>query len=168
MTTRSSFDAETTDVETTDVETTDVAVLAHELRLLAGALHRRVRGEAGTGRLTATQFSLLARLERDGTASPGELAAAEGITTQAIGQGLSVLAAEGLVARRPHPSDGRQVLAEPTEAGSKLVAEDRRSRESWIAQALGSLDHAELQHVAETVRLLSRFVATSRAGVGRQ
>jgi DNA-binding MarR family transcriptional regulator len=137
----------------------NVAELAHELRLIAGELHRRLRTDTSAGTLTATQFSLLARLERDGPASAVTLAAAEHVTTQAAGQCLAALERESLVVRRPHATDGRQVVAEVTAKGRRFVDDSRRSRESWIADALGrEFAPRELRQLNEAVQLLRRLV----------
>lgn len=137
----------------------NVAELAHELRLVAGELYRRVRTDALVDPLTTTQFSLLARLEREGPTSAVGLAAAEHITTQAVGQALAALERKGLLTRRPHATDGRRIVAETMVQGHQLVEHSRRSRESWIANALGrDFTSRELHQLVEAVPLLRRLV----------
>jgi DNA-binding MarR family transcriptional regulator len=137
----------------------NVAALAHELRLIAGELHRRLRADTSAGGLTATQFSVLARLERDGPASAVTLAAGEHVTTQAAGQCLAVLEREGLIIRRPHATDGRQIVAEATARGRRFVDDSRRSRESWIAETLNDkFAPRELDQLTEAVQLLRRLL----------
>jgi DNA-binding MarR family transcriptional regulator len=61
------------------------------------------------------------------------------------------LEAAGLVLRRPHPDDGRAVLAEITEAGRTLV----ESATTALVEAefgLGALDEAGLRALSELLR----------------
>jgi len=68
------------------------------------------------------------------------------------------LEADGLVSRRPHPDDGRAVLAEVTEAGRALV--ERATRELVGADfALGALSDEQLAE-------LSALLAPVRRGAG--
>jgi len=137
------------------------APLAHELRLVAGELHRRLRIEAAASDLTGTQFSLLARLDREGPGSAAQLAAAEHITSQAVGQSLTVLERQDLVVRGPHPTDGRAIVAQATTKGRRVVEQSRQARESWIARALDSeLSTQELRHLADAIPLLWRIART--------
>jgi DNA-binding MarR family transcriptional regulator len=137
----------------------NVAELAHELRLISGELHRRLRADTSAAGLTATQFSVLARLERDGPASAVTLAAGEHVTTQAAGQCLAALEREGLIVRRPHATDGRQLVAETTVRGRRFVHDSRRTRESWIADTLSQqFAPPELRQLTEAVELLRRLV----------
>jgi DNA-binding MarR family transcriptional regulator len=138
---------------------TDVAEVAHELRLLAGDLARRVKAEERLDDITATQYSLLARLEREGPLTPGALALAERITSQAVGQALNVLEADDLVERRIDPADGRKILAQVTPAGTRLVDQTRKSRETWLARSLASgLEAEELRTLSASIQVLQRLL----------
>ncbi len=63
--------------------------------------------------------------------------------------------AQGLVVRRPHPSDRRTTLAELTDAGRDLVlkATESMNREIFTALGLGETDTDAL------VNVLTRFRA---------
>jgi DNA-binding MarR family transcriptional regulator len=68
------------------------------------------------------------------------------------------LEADGLVVRRPHPDDGRAVLAEITEAGSALV--ERATADLIGADfALGALSDDQLAE-------LSALLSPVRRGAG--
>ncbi len=56
---------------------------------------------------------------------------------------LAVLEDQGLVARRPHPTDGRQVLVTTTTAATAILSEDRRRREAWLVDHLADLSRDE-------------------------
>ena len=61
------------------------------------------------------------------------------------------LEAAGLVVRRPHPEDGRAVLAEITDAGRALV--EAATGDLVAADfALGALDPAQLRQISEVLR----------------
>jgi len=140
-------------------QATDVAEIAHELRLLAGDLARRLRAEERLDDITATQYSLLAHLEREGPLTPGALALAERITSQAVGQALNVLEAADLVVRRIDPADGRKILAQVTPAGTRLVDKTRKSRETWLARSLASgLEAEELRTLSASIQVLQRLL----------
>jgi DNA-binding MarR family transcriptional regulator len=65
------------------------------------------------------------------------------------------LEADGLVTRRPHPEDGRAVLAEVTDAGRALV-EVATAELVDDDFALGSLSDAELRQLSELLRPVRR------------
>ncbi len=61
------------------------------------------------------------------------------------------LTADGLVARRPHPHDGRAVLAELTEAGRAVV--EAATADLVAADfALGALSEEDLRRLSELLR----------------
>jgi DNA-binding MarR family transcriptional regulator len=65
------------------------------------------------------------------------------------------LAASGLVERRPHPEDGRAVLAEITDAGRAVV--EAATADLVAADfGLGSLDEEELRRLSELLRPVRR------------
>lgn len=110
--------------------------LARQTRDSVSALARRMRQERPAHGLGLTSASVLSRLDRAGALSPKELAAAEGVLPQSLTRQLASLEENGLITRRPHDRDGRQVLMEITDAGRHLVETDRRMRDAWLAQAI--------------------------------
>jgi DNA-binding MarR family transcriptional regulator len=65
------------------------------------------------------------------------------------------LEAAGLVVRRPHPEDGRAVLAEITAAGRSSV--DRATADLLDADfGLGVLEAGELRYLSELLRPIRR------------
>ena len=133
----------------------DVGPLASDLRVVLGQLVRRLRAEH---RFSLSQGALLGRLDREGTASIGDLALAERVRPQSMTQTVADLQAEGLVARRADPADGRRTLIELTPAGREILEQDRASRDGWLARAIAadlSLEEQELLRGA--VALLQRL-----------
>lgn len=133
----------------------DSGPLASELRVVLGQLIRRLRAEH---RFSLSQGSVLGRLDREGPQSTSTLASAERVRPQSMGQTVAELEAQGLVARRPDPSDGRRSLLELTEAGRTELHEDRDRREGWLAEAIeSSFSDEEREALDEAVRLLGRL-----------
>jgi len=135
--------------------TADPALLASELRVVLGQLVRRLRVEH---RLPLPHATVLGRLDRGGALGVSELATAERMRPQSMAQTVGDLVAEGLVARRPHPVDGRKALIELTDEGRARLAEDRERRQGWLSQAIADgLSGDEQRTLAAAVPLLRRL-----------
>ena len=132
----------------------DSAGFASELRIVLGQLVRRLRSEYA---FPIAQASVLSRLDREGAMTTSALAAAERVRPQSMAQTLAELAASDLIARRPDPDDGRQVLIELTASGRERLGEDRRRREGWLAAALAELTEDEQRTLVAAVPLLRRL-----------
>jgi DNA-binding MarR family transcriptional regulator len=116
---------------------------------------RRLRAEHT---FSLTQGAVLGRLDREGPQSTVELAGAERVRPQSMGQTLAELEAQGLVARHPHETDRRRTLIELTDQGRRVLAEDRKRRVGWLAEAIeGELTLEEQEVLARAVELLSRL-----------
>ncbi len=86
------------------------------------------------------------------------LATAERVRPQSMTQTISDLEADGLVARRADPSDGRRTLVELTEQGLCTLEDDRRQREGWLAQAIEQdLSPSEQRLLADALELIERL-----------
>lgn len=135
--------------------TVDSGLLASELRVVLGRLTRRLRAEHG---FSLSQGAVLGRLDRDGSQSTVQLATAERVRPQSMGQTLAELESQGLISRRPDETDGRRTLLELTPQGRDVLANDRRRREGWLAEALDdgfSADEREI--LRRAVSLLARL-----------
>lgn len=105
----------------------DAAEIGAALQVIVGRIVRKVRqAKAAVGDVTLSEASVLSRLDRDGPASPGSLAALEGVRPQAIATTLATLEGRGLVSRSADPGDRRRAVMAVTDAGRAVVA-DRRS-----------------------------------------
>ena len=134
----------------------DTTRLASELRMVLGHLMRRLRAEH---RFSLSQGAVLGRLDREGTKSIGDLAAAERVRPQSMAQTVSDLEVDGLIARRADPADGRRTLVELTEQGLQTLEHDRRQREGWLARAIAEDLSAEEQRVLMQALALLRRLA---------
>ena len=136
----------------------DTALLASDLRVVLGQLARRLRAKH---QFSLAQGSVLGRLDREGTASIGDLALAEHVRPQSMTQTINDLEADGLIARRADPTDGRRTLITLTDRGHITLEENRRQRDTWLAKAIASdLSPAEQQQLASVLALLRRLADT--------
>ena len=133
----------------------DTSLVASELRVVLGQLMRRLRVEH---RFPLSHGAVLGRLDRQGPLSTVDLASAERVRPQSMGQTLAELEAQGLVSRRPDEADGRRTLLELTDAGRQTLAEDRQRREGWLTEAIEQEFSREEQEVlAQAIPLLARL-----------
>lgn len=136
--------------------TTDPADIASELRVVLGRLMRRLRAEHS---FSLSQGAVLGRLDREGTQSVSDLAAAERVRPQSMAQTVRELEEHGLLRRHPDPHDRRRALVELTERGREVLEAERQRREGWLAVAIGELSAPERAVLAEAAQLLERLAA---------
>jgi DNA-binding MarR family transcriptional regulator len=148
-----------------DSESADASALAEELRIVFGALIRRLREQADVGDLTFAQKSVLLRLERDGPATGSALARAEAMRPQSMGAIIAALEAAGYVAGAPDPLDGRQTIISLTDHFRDWVSAGRAARQDWLLRALQArLTTQEQRQLADAVELLKRLVDIDLTG----
>src|SRR3954465_9319543 len=106
--------------------------LAKTLREAITRLNRRVRQARPVGDLTFSQLSALTSLQLAGALTPRELADVERVQPPTMTKIVGKLEERGLVARTPHPTDGRQVILAATEEGRAVYAQFERARNEWL------------------------------------
>lgn len=135
---------------TAAAETTE---LAGQLRVVVARLARVLRQQDQSG-MSPTLLAALATIDRAGPLTFGELAAHEQVTAPTITKAVRKLEAEGLVARRPDPDDGRVWRVATTAAGRRRLDQNRRRRTAWLTTRLGELDADDLARLADAVEVL--------------
>lgn len=133
--------------------------LAVELRVTAVHLYRRLRSELSTDKVSSSQFSVLSMLDRQGPATPREIATHERVQPPSMTRTIGLLADLELIERTDHPNDGRQVLISLTPKGKTLVGETRKRRDAWLARQLNDLTPAERETLANATEILRRLTA---------
>ena len=136
---------------------TDLA-LASELRLAVMRLGRRLRSQRADRSLSLSQLAVLGTLERHGPLTPRELAAHEKVSPPSMTKLLAALHERGFIVRTDHPTDGRQHLVAPTQQAVRMIREDRRRRDAFLAQRLTELSsdqRAVLRHAASILERLA-------------
>jgi len=63
----------------------------------------------------------------------------------------------GLVERKPHPTDGRQMNIELTPNGLALRKATHAAKRSWLAQAIAQLDESERQTLFKAGEIVLRL-----------
>ena len=76
---------------------------------------------------------------------------------QSMGVILSAFEREGLVQRRPHPTDGRQIQVSLTPEGVEASRRRSLAKREWLVAALGRLDPSERRTLADATALLKRL-----------
>jgi DNA-binding MarR family transcriptional regulator len=129
------------------------------MRTLIGRLKRRLRDQTGHEDLTASQTSVLLRLEKDGPATVSKLARAEAMRPQSMSAVIASLQAKGLVSGAPDPKDRRQTLLSLTRKCRKLIQSRRVAKQDRLTRAiLEKLTTQEQQQLATTLGFLARLV----------
>jgi DNA-binding MarR family transcriptional regulator len=123
-----------------------------------GLLIRRVRAAAASHELSLTEAAVMSRLEKDGPATTAELARAESMKPQSMGTTVAALEEMGMVERKPHPTDGRQVNIELTAKGGAVRKSARDAKRTWLAQAIAQLDDEERDTLFKAGEIIRRLV----------
>jgi DNA-binding MarR family transcriptional regulator len=137
------------------------AGLASELRLSVMRLRRRLAAERDPDNpLSMGQMAVLGALYRIGEQSVGELAAHERVKPPSMTRTVNFLADGGYVDRRPHDSDGRQVVVALTDEGRAVLLADRARRDVWLARRLARLSADERDALRRATPILQRLAQT--------
>lgn len=123
-----------------------------------GRLARQMRAAAAQHELSLTESAVLARLGRDGPATTAELARAENMRPQSMSAAVATLEERGLVERKPHPSDGRQVNIALTDRGVAVRSSTKDLKRAWLAQATATLELEERQILARAGDILKELL----------
>lgn len=128
-----------------------------ELTQAIGLLVRRVRAAAASEELSLTEAAVLGRLEREGPATTAELARAENMKPQSMGATVAALEERDLIARNPHPTDGRQQMLSLTAKGAAVRQRIRTAKRGWLGQAITQLSDEEREMLFEAGRIIRRL-----------
>lgn len=131
--------------------------LAKALRESIMRLNRRIRQARPVGDLTFSQLSALTSLQLAGALTPRELADVERVQPPTMTKIVGKLEERGLVARTPHPTDGRQVILSATEQGRAMHAEFEKARNEWLATQLATLSPGERETLAQASEILQKI-----------
>lgn len=133
-----------------------IHVLASVSRALKGSMQVVLERHG----VHAGQNFILERLwERDGQ-TPGEIAEAIGIEGPTVVRALQRMATAGIVVRKKHPTDGRQVAIHLTPAGAELHTLLPQELQQVEEQALAKFSKAERTQLLD---LLERLDANLRS-----
>ncbi len=132
--------------------------LASTLRMSTAKLSRRLRAERDPdNQLSVGQLGVLAALFREGDRTIGWLAAHERVQPPSMTRIVTDLESEGYVVRRPHETDGRQVVVALAVKGEATLLADRKRRDVWLAQRLRELTPEERSVLREAAPILEKL-----------
>ena len=133
----------------------EIAVI--DLTQAIGLLVRRVRAAAASHELSLTEATVMARLAKDGPATTADLARAESMKPQSMGTTIAALEEMGLVERKPHPTDGRQVNIELTAKGAAVRNSAKEAKRTWLVQAIAQLDEQDRETLFKAGEIIKRL-----------
>jgi DNA-binding MarR family transcriptional regulator len=134
--------------------------VAADLTAAMTLLRARLRRESALPnmRWTWSQLTTLDRILTNGPATSASLAEAEHVRPQSMHETVSALRADGLIAGRRDPNDGRRILLAATDAGRELVERIRPLREAWLAAAISAfVSDEELEALITATRVMERL-----------
>jgi DNA-binding MarR family transcriptional regulator len=142
----------------------DPTQIATQLNSVAIHLVRRLhREDAGLG-LSGARLSALSVLVFGGARTIGRLAEAEGVTPPSMTRLVAAMEAEGLVQRRPSPTDARSVMISATPGGEGIMLRGREQRVVALAGWLSTLAPGELGTIRQATELLREVLAGQAQG----
>jgi DNA-binding MarR family transcriptional regulator len=133
-------------------------IAVSEFTQAIGLLVRRLRAAAASQELSLTEAAVMARLAQDGPATTADLARAESMKPQSMGTTIATLEEMGMVERKPHPTDGRQMNIELTAKGAAVRNSAKDAKRTWLAQAIAQLDKQEQATLFAAGEIIKRLV----------
>jgi DNA-binding MarR family transcriptional regulator len=121
-------------------------------------LVRRVRANGGADEISLTQTVVMKQLDSGGPTTVADLARAEGMKPQSMGAVVAALEESGLVERRPHPTDGRQMNIVLTAKGAALRKRSGDAKRAWLVQAIGKLDDKDQDTLFAAGEIIKRLI----------
>ena len=141
-------------------KTLEIAVI--DFTQAIGLLVRRARAAGASHELSLTEAAVMARLAKDGPATTADLARAEGMKPQSMGATIAALEEMGMVERKPHPTDGRQMNIELTAKGAAVRKSAGDAKRTWLAQTIAQLNEQERETLFAAGRIIKRLLASDQ------
>ena len=128
--------------------------------LIEGEVRRRLRDSF---EVTLPRFDLMAQLDKTpGGMTLGQLSSRMMVSNGNVTGLAERLVAQGLLDRKPSPSDRRAQIVSLTAEGRRAFRAMARAHENWIAEIFAGLTAVEID---ELMRLLANTKASARAAV---
>jgi DNA-binding MarR family transcriptional regulator len=138
--------------------------LLSTVNLIETEIRRRLREQFAT---TLPRFDLMAQLDRiPGGLTLGEISRRLMVTNGNVTALATGLVADGLVERRPHPTDRRVQHLSLTAAGRRQFEQQSAAHESWIADLFANIppaDRGTLNRLLGTLKTAVRQALTEEA-----
>ena len=128
--------------------------------LIEGEVRRRLRDSF---EVTLPRFDLMAQLDKTpGGMTLGQLSSRMMVSNGNVTGLAERLVAQGLLDRKPSPSDRRAQIVSLTAEGRRAFRAMARAHENWIAEIFAGLTAVEID---ELMRLMAKTKASARAAV---
>jgi DNA-binding MarR family transcriptional regulator len=127
-----------------------------------GMLMRRARVAATGEELSWSETAVLKRLFVGGPATTAELARVQGMKPQSMRMIVASLEELGMVERKAHETDGRQVNLVLTESGAAEQKRAGDAKRMWLAQAIAQLDERDQETLFEAGTIMRRLVEAEK------
>ena len=75
-----------------------------------------------------------------------------------MGATIAALEERGLVERKPHPTDGRQMNIALTAKGAAVRKSSKDAKLTWLAQAIAGLDDKDRETLFAAGEIIKRLV----------
>lgn len=106
--------------------------------------------------LNSNQLSAMSVLFSHGDLLMGELAHHERVQPPSMTRIVKELERRSYVVRSETPQDRRQSLVSLTDAGSEVLAANRKRRTDWLARQLAALEPAERDILRKAIPVLEK------------
>jgi DNA-binding MarR family transcriptional regulator len=134
----------------------DASTLGGDL-VVACSRFARTAAQAIDVDVSVTMWRMLSNLAHTGDLSVTELAAIERTSQPTVSKMVKRLEAQGLVSRRPDPTDRRSSAVSVTDAGRASLARYRASLTTALAPHLARLDEDDLRTLDRALDLLAHL-----------
>jgi DNA-binding MarR family transcriptional regulator len=146
---------------TQEIPMTSGREVARALRSAYLALHRHTNACFAKDGVTADQFVLLAVLAEADAVTQQELVRRVGSDPSTMRAMLLLLEGRGLVAREPHPADGRARCVTLTGKGRQIFEKLWKKSEPLRARLLAAFRPNEVTALVELLHRVAEVMATS-------
>jgi DNA-binding MarR family transcriptional regulator len=122
-----------------------------------GLLARRLRAASALHDLSWTQAAVMARLATHGPATTADLAGAEHEPQLRIAT-MAPVKDMGMVERKAHTTDGRQMNVGLTAKGVAVWKSVKDAKQTWLAHAIAQLDEQDRETLFTAGEIIKRLV----------
>jgi DNA-binding MarR family transcriptional regulator len=136
----------------------DLEIAVTDFAQSIGLLIRRARAAAASSGLSWTETAVLKRLVTNGPATTADLARSQGMRPQSMRTIIASLEKLGMVRRKPHATDGRQVNIQLTARGAaaqKTIGDEKRT---MLVQSIAQLSPHDRDTLFAAGKIIKRLV----------
>lgn len=143
--------------------TPDPEDLADAFFTVAHGLKRTINARVQHQGLSMARLRVLYQLTTTSAIRMGELSACVDVAPRTMTSTVEAMERDGLVRRRPDPSDRRATIVSITEAGRRSFHEGQRQQAAAVADVFEALDPGQRSALKDVLDSLLRAAATADA-----